>query len=101
MKAHIIVERRVTKKPKAVKYDISHIVESKDMFGNSIFVKQNVGTTQIRNLEAEIKEYELQIDYRKRVIEEINHLEKNKLQHSNYAARLEEFIAERDAELKK
>ena len=99
MKAHIIVKQGTPKTNRKLKYEVFHIVESKDVLGKPIYVKQSVGVTAVRNLKSEIKEYELQIEYRKRVISEIRRLKKSKKKLSDVEKVLKEFKAERKKEL--
>ena len=78
LKISLIVEKRVDKKLKKITYEISHIITAKDALGNEFYPKQSVGTTSVKQLEAEIEEYGYQIDYRKKVLEEIADIEKRK-----------------------
>lgn len=102
MKPYIIVRKiKGKKKTDTQQYEIFHIVESKDILEKTIYAKQSVGITSVDALKGEIMEYELQVEYRKRVLDEIANIEKKKALLSNVVEVLDGFKKERALEGKK
>jgi len=92
LKISLIIEKRVDKKNKEVKYEVFHIITAKDALGVEFYPKQSVGTTSVKLLEAEVVEFEHQINYRKQVLREIESLKTRKAQHTNYEDAVKDYI---------
>lgn len=92
LKISLIVEKRVDKKLKKTTYEIFHIITAKDALGNEFYPKQSVGSTSVKQLEAEIEEYGYQIDYRKQVLAEIADLESRKALSTKAEKAIEKYI---------
>lgn len=74
----VFIEKRVTKKPKKVTYEVFHVEEYKDVEGNPVLMRKSYGMTDEKQLNAEIMEYQINLDYRKNLIEMIKKLEDSK-----------------------